>query len=96
MITTNLKQRLVEAYQVKLNKIVLNGNITVIDFTKVIEQTQLVIQFKVPAEITEITTISFYEATDLLAEHQLYVPIVTDTVFKYKVEVSAFGERVEK
>ncbi|EAC8001254.1 hypothetical protein HU17_16285 [Listeria monocytogenes] len=96
MITSTLKQYLVAAYQTKLNKILLNGEIIVLSFNTSIEQEQLVVQFSVPDGVTEIKTIAFYENEHLLAEHPLYVPILTDTLFKYKVEVSTIGENMEK
>lgn len=87
MITPQLKIRLLEAYQGKLSKIVLNGVEEVTEFEALIENEELIVYFDVPEVIEVMTSLSFFEANIVLSENTLYVPILSDTRFKYKVEV---------
>ncbi|MBE9390000.1 hypothetical protein [Vagococcus salmoninarum] len=87
MITPQLKIRLLEAYQGKLSKIVLNDVVEVTEFESVLENESLIVYFDVPEVIEVMTSLSFFEANIVLSENTLYVPILSDTRFKYKVEV---------
>lgn len=88
MITSKLKNVMLEAYKTNLTKIILNQTVDVIDFDSSITDDDLLIQFEVPGGITEIKKIELFEGDNLLTVRELYVPVLNDTRFKFKVEVS--------
>lgn len=99
MITSKLKKLLLETYQESLTHIILNDSVTITDFEQSLTNDLLIVEFLVPQDLSEINKMSFYKDSDLLSERQLYVPITSDTLFKYKVEVGdsvgqqAMGQR---
>lgn len=88
MITSKLKNVMLSAYQISLTKITLNQAIDVPDFETSIDSDVLLIQFEVPTGVTEIKKIELFEGDNLLTTRELYVPVLNDTRFKFKVEVS--------
>ena len=88
MITTNLKENMLTAYQTSITKIQLNDALDVTVFDTAVEESELIVQFTVPPEVNAIHKIALYQEDKLLSQRQLYVPISNDTIFKYKVEVN--------
>ena len=88
MITTNLKENMLTAYQTSITKIQLNDALDVTVFDTAVEESELIVQLTVPPEVNAIHKIALYQEDKLLSQRQLYVPISNDTIFKYKVEVN--------
>ena len=88
MITTNLKENMLTAYQTSITKIQLNDALDVTVFDTAVEESELIVQLTVPPEVNAIHKIALYQEDKLLSQRQLYVPISSDTIFKYKVEVN--------
>ena len=75
----------------KIDRARLN-NTTVVNVRKQRTDNNVLIDFQVPDEIREISKIEILDNTSqVLSRMDLYVPIETNTRFKYKLEVRTNG-----
>lgn len=91
MIQNLTKHSLANYYQSIIKIVVLNDDVQVSDFQANVEGNVANIQFEVPSGVREIKRLRLYqtsqEESNLLADCTLYVPIASETVFRYKCEV---------
>lgn len=87
MITNFSKEQLATSYKKMINKIIINDQNVLTNFTASVENNTCSVQFNVPEGVTELKRIRLYQDETLLSDCSLYVPIVGDTIFRYKCEV---------
>lgn len=89
MIQPFLENSLAEDIKNKIATVKLNDTKVVSDLTKTIEGNVCVIQFLVPAGITEINNMKVLDATqNILSNVQLYLPVTSELRLKYRMEVT--------
>lgn len=89
MITSNLKQTLAETYLGLIDKVLVNDSVLVETFEKEVVDNQVIVQFSIlaSADFNAIQKVAIFNGETKLAESKLYVPVTSDTIFKYKAEV---------
>ena len=89
MIQPFLEKQLAEDIQNKIASVKLNDTEVINDLTKTIEDNVCVIQFVVPAGLTEISNMKILDtAQNILSNVQLYLPVTGELQLKYRMEVT--------
>lgn len=91
MIQNLTRNLLAEHYRSIISVIIINDDIQVNSFQATVNGNIANVQFEVPNGVREIKRLRLYktsnEESNLLSDCTLYVPIASETVFRYKCEV---------
>lgn len=91
MIQNLTKHLMADHYRSSIKKVVINDDTEVTNFKTSMDGNIVNVQFEVPTGVKEIKRLRLYKTgtsdDSLLTDCSLYVPIASETVFRYKCEV---------
>ncbi|WEL48794.1 hypothetical protein P0G38_06965 [Enterococcus casseliflavus] len=88
MITSDLKTNLNNSFKEMISHIILNSSVRLDEFHASVEDEILSIEFDIPLSIDTLRKIEFFQGEKLLSSCKVFVPVTSDTLFKYRVEVN--------
>lgn len=71
-----------------ISHIVLNNSVPLDEFHANVEDEILSVEFDIPLSIDTLRKIEFFQGEKLLSSCKVFVPVTSDTLFKYRVEVN--------
>lgn len=88
MITSDLKTNLNSSIKEMISHIILNNSVRLDEFHANVEDEILSVEFDIPLSIDTLRKIEFFQGEKLLSSCKVFVPVTSDTLFKYRVEVN--------
>ncbi|GEM_PF-3063909 len=88
MITSDLKTNLNNSFKEMISHIILNNSVRLDEFHANVEDEILSVEFDIPLSIDTLRKIEFFQGEKLLSSCKVFVPVTSDTLFKYRVEVN--------
>jgi len=88
LITSDLKTNLNNSFKEMISHIILNNSVRLDEFHANVEDEILSVEFDIPLSIDTLRKIEFFQGEKLLSSCKVFVPVTSDTLFKYRVEVN--------
>lgn len=70
-----------------ISHIILNSSVRLDEFHASVEDEILSVEFDIPLSIDTLRKIEFFQGETLLSSCKVFVPVTSDTLFKYRMEV---------
>lgn len=87
MIASDFKRDIAQYYRQRLTKIIINESVEITEYEIEVIGQAAEVTFVIPSEITEINRLDFKSEEAVISICLLYVPVNTDSRFKYRLEV---------